>query len=330
MKKIFSLLTIICLLLAVLPANVLATENDYMTMDEAQERDNMICSLLRELDSLQDATSNAATLYRDVSASTRIYEIKSKLDELGVEIVSPTTNSNINTRAIYTENLPTLSSLSANQTWAMWTSESVLYTNGTRYDVTTVRAIPKTTSSVLYQRNVYTQHASPMLEATYCYFVEQVITSKIPTAVKEYAATVAEVVDLVEEGMATSTIIKDVTATYDYTCNTYYFFRYVTPSGSSDAATLCYVDNAADIDNIATPESLNGNSITAIKKSQHILQYDTTGTNTIQNMIQAYINKQSTGKITYSLLDKAIIRGIDKIDIQTLQIFEAETPYSLY
>ena len=234
---------------------------------------------------------NNIAVVSSTSIDEKIEEIDLKLKELGVRKIA---SSELTERQA-------MNSIRAiegsNETWTEVVHDSV-YSDWVRYEVTVLTAESANVNSVLYDSASKTIYAAPGVAAETADYL-RIYGTAASGIVGTVFGTIYDAVNTTISNLSTSTIIENVSATYNWQCDTLMHYLYVKPYGSTSEPTLCYVYNEVNTLVLGVTNSVRFNSTeyngeklnfdVYEKRSKGIMDYSA-ATNGLGNAINCYLN----------------------------------------
>lgn len=281
---------------------------DYMTLDELNERHNAV----RELQSQRSILQMEQYKETDVAIATasidnnesKIAEISNQLEELGVREVA------LSELSFVTKSRSIEVPEATNESWELEEYTNILY-RGTRYDVYVLTAQSKNINSMLFNKNVKILAAAPGIAAGTADYV-RIIATAVSGTIGTVAGSIYDALITTISNLSKSTIIENVSATYQWQCDTIMHFVYVKQTGSSSEPRLCYAYNEASTlvkcttDNITfntgTPNILGFEDYSA--RQSGIMNGNA---NNLNNAIDSFINYS---QIMHSFVCYVTISGV--------------------
>lgn len=309
-KKLLSLFMAFVMVFSLsIPA--LASEsarNDYMTIDALNHYHNEVRALQSQRSMLQmekyEQAHNEISTASLIGADAKLEEIDAKLEELGVHKVSLSELSFVaKTRGIEVPE-------PANERWDLEEYKNVLY-NGVRYNVSVLTAQSNSTTSRLYDSDAKVLHAAPGIAAGTANYLRIAATAASGT-VGTVFGTIYDAIVTTIGNLTRSTVIEDVSATYDWQCDTIMHFVYVKRSDSAGDPNLCYVYNEVNTSAVGVTRDVKFNSTEhndlnykIYKKSQSGVM--NTDASNLSNAIDSFLNYY---QVMHSFVNYVTITGI--------------------
>lgn len=316
-RKLLSLFMAVVMMLSLsIPA--FASENasrDYISIEELNRYHNEVRTLqsqrsLLQMEQYENAIDGIATTSL-AAANAQLEEIDARLDTLGVRKVSLAELSFVaKSRSI---EIPKAD----NERWELEEYKNVLY-NGARYDVSILTAQSKTTSSVLYDSDAKILHAAPGVAAGTANYLKIAATAA-SGIVGTIAGSIYDAVVTTISNLTRSTIIENVSATYNWQCDTLMHFVYVKRSSFTGDPSLSYVYNEVNTSAVGVTNNVQFNSTShndldykVYRRSQSGIM--NTNADDLDNAIDSFLNYS---QIMHSFVNYIAITGIGNKSVIT-------------
>ena len=309
-KKILSLFMAVAMVFSFsIPA--FASEiakNDYITVEELNAYHNEVRTLQSQRSLLQmeqyEITNNGISTASLATQNAKLKEVDEKLEKLGVREVS------LSELSFVTKSRSIEVPEPGNERWELEEYTNVLY-NGDKYDVSVLTAQSTNANSMLYDADAKILHASPGIEAGTANYLRIVVTATSGT-VGTIAGTIYDAVVTTISNLKKSTVIENVSATYNWQCDTLMHFVYVKRSDAPGDPILSYVYNEVNTSAVGVTNDVQFNST-----SHNDLNYKiytrrqsgiiNTGADKLTNAIDSHLNYH---QVMHSFVQYVAITGI--------------------
>lgn len=309
-RKLLSLFMAVVMTLSLsIPA--FASENasrDYISIEDLNRYHNEVRTLQSQRSLLQMAQyENANTGIATASlaaANAQLEEIDAKLNTLGVRKVSLSELSFVaKSRSIEVPEAD-------NERWELEEYTNVIY-NGARYDVSVLTAQSKNTASMLYDSDAKILHAAPGVAAGTAHYLRIIATAASGTF-GTVAGTIYDAISTTVSNLTSSTIIENVSATYNWQCDTLMHFVYVKRSSFTGDPSLSYVYNEVNTSAVGVTNNVRFNSTSHNDLNYNVYQQRqrntmNTGASSLNNAIDSFLNYS---QIMHSFVNYVTITGV--------------------
>lgn len=303
---------LLCLIIVfVFPMSAVATEiagSSFDNIDEVQLFVESVGELYAERSFLRmkknSISSRDAAVMSIDTIDEKIKEVDQKLEALGVRFtVSPET--------LEKQNSSIRSGLS--ETWSEVVKDSV-YSQGVRYELTILTAESADTSSILYNSSSKTIHAAPGLAAGTADYA-RIYGTAMSGVVGTVFGTIYDAVNTTLSNLSTSTVIENVSATYNWQCDTLMHYIYVKRYGTNEQPLLCYAYNEVNTLVLGVTANVKfgqtdypGNKLNydVYELRSRRIRDDSARTNSLGNAINCYLNYSG---VKHSFVSSVTIMG---------------------
>lgn len=226
----------------------------------------------------------------------------------------------------------TRSENSSNETWFEVVHDSV-YSDWVRYEVTVLTAQSANSNSVLYDTSSKSIHAAPGLAAGTADYL-RIFGTAVSGVVGTIIGSCYDALCTTFNNLSTSTIIQNVSATYNWQCDTLMHYVYVRPYGSNADPLLCYVYNEVNalVLGVTNTVKFNNTQYNELgfcvyeKQSRGIMDYSAS-TNAFGNAIDCYLTY--TG-VKHSFVIYVTITGAENQSVARNYVCQEVYPGLLY
>ena len=329
-KKLLSLFIAIVMMFSLsIPAFAAENaRNDYITIEELNNYHNEVRALQSQRSLLQmeqyQKTNNGISTASLATINAKLKEVDSKLEKLGVRKVS------LSELSFVTKNRSIEVPDADNERWELEEYTNVLY-NGVRYDVSVLTAQSTNTNSMLYDSDAKILHAAPGIAAGTANYLRIAVTAASGT-VGTIAGSIYDAVVTTISNLTRSTIIENVSATYNWQCDTLMHFVYVKRSDSAGDPNLSYVYNEVNTSAVGVTSDVQFNSTSHNDLNYKIYTRSQSGimntdADELDNAIDSFLNYY---QVMHSFVNYVTITGIGNKSVIKNYVCQEVYPGMIY
>lgn len=314
--------------LTIVPISTKADTVNCYTIEEVNQHHNEVRALLSRRSFLRmaqyTALNSESTARSSSSLNAQIEQIDKQLESLGVQ------QGSLSELGFSTQSRSVEIPETDYEKWYLETYNYVQY-NGILYSVSVLTAESNDFNSVLYDSNVKVLYAAPGVAAGTADFLRILVTAS-SGIVGTIGGSVYDAVCTTISNLSSSTVIENVSATYNWQCDTLMHFAYVKRMDSSLNPELSYVYNEV---NIIVKGTINNASFDATGLNKLKFEdYNASGegimsenANNLSNAIDSYLNYN---QIMHSFVSHVSITGVGGKSVATHYVCKETYPSMIY